>query len=74
MTHTSSGQKSCSEYHKFLSLVLCYLFNIFICYLFLFASDSNIANYTDDNTPYSAKQELMIVLNDLVKDSNVQLK
>ena len=30
------------------------LFNIFINYLFLFVSSSNLSNYTDDNTSYAA--------------------
>ena len=27
-------------------------FNIFLCNLFLFTNDTDIANYADDNTPY----------------------
>ena len=29
------------------------LFNVFICDLFMFLPKNDIANYTDDNTPYS---------------------
>ena len=39
------------------------LFNIFICDLFLFVTDSDIASYADDNTPYVSanKPEEVIV-------------
>ena len=50
------------------------LFNSFICDLFLFVSDSNIAYYVDVNTPYSAKKELMNLSNNLEKDSDIQRK
>ena len=36
------------------SSILCpLLFNIFICHLFMFLPKNDIANYTDDNTPYN---------------------
>ena len=38
------------------------IFNIFICKLFFFISNSNIVNYADDSTPYSAKKELMNIM------------
>ena len=41
------------------------LFNIFICDLFLFLPNSEIANYADDNTPYSARDNLDDVILDL---------
>ena len=50
------------------------LFKIFICDLFFFVSDSNIANYADDNKLYSAKKESINVLNDFEKDSDILLK
>ena len=34
------------------------LFNIFICDLFMFLPKDGIANYTDDNTPYSTSNRI----------------
>ena len=47
------------------------LFNIFICDLFLFLSNFNIANYADDNTPYSANNNIVDVLSNLKPQSNI---
>ena len=41
------------------------LFNIFICDLFLFIDDSEIANYADDNTPYTIGNDKNEVLEKL---------
>ena len=50
MTPTAPSQKSCSEYYKVLSLVLCYLIFLFAVYFSLFKM-SNIATYVDDDIP-----------------------
>ena len=41
------------------------LFNVFICDLFMFMPNQNIANYADDNTPYSAKNNMNEVILEL---------
>ena len=50
------------------------LFNIFLCDLFQFFPDLNIANYADDNTPHSSNINLSKVLHDLEKNSNTLFK
>ena len=45
------------------------LFNIFLSDLFLFLNDVDIANYADDNTPYSCQKECKIVTNSLENSS-----
>ena len=47
------------------------LFNIFICDLFLFLPNFDIANYADDNTPYSANNNIMDILSNLKLQSNI---
>ena len=52
--------------------ILCpLLFNIFICDLFLFIPYFDITNYADDNTPYSANNNIMDVLNNLKLQANI---
>ena len=46
------------------------LFNIFLCDLFQFFPDVDIANYADDNTPHSSSINLNKVLLNLEKISN----
>ena len=41
------------------------LFNIFICDLFMFLPKNGIANYADDNTPYSTGTGIHNVISDL---------
>ena len=41
------------------------LFNKFLCDLFLFVPDIGIANYVDDNTPYTTSKHLETILTDL---------
>ena len=50
------------------------LFNIFLCDLFQFFPDVDIANYADDNTPHSSNINLNKVLHDLEKISNTFFK
>ena len=49
-------------------------FNIYLSDIFLFTSDSEIANYADDNTPYCQGENLEIVMSQLEKDSNLLIK
>ena len=41
------------------------LFNIFICDMFYFLENYELANYVDDSTPYSAKRNHKLVIEDL---------
>jgi hypothetical protein len=50
------------------------LFNIFICDLFLFLPDVDIAGYADDNTPYCAKKDITSVIHELQKTANKLLE
>ena len=45
------------------------LFNIYICDLFMFIEDFNIANYADDNTPYATGKDIESVVSKLEDDS-----
>ena len=45
-------------------------FNIFICDLFDFLPNLDIVNYADDNTPYSANNNMMDTLSNLKLQSN----
>ena len=47
------------------------LFNIFICDLFLFLPNFDIANYVDDNTPCSANNNIVDILSNLKLQSNI---
>ena len=47
------------------------LFNSFICDLFHFIPNFDIANYADDNTPYSANNNIANVLSNLKQQSNI---
>ena len=50
------------------------LFNIFICDMFYFLEDYDIANYADDSTPYSAKQNNQLVIKYLEESSSILFK
>jgi len=50
------------------------LFNIFLCDLFMFLPETNIANYADDNTPYCTGKNVTEVLSNLEHISNVLLE
>ena len=50
------------------------LFNIFLCDIFLFIPNLDIASYADDNTLYSANQTVTDVLSDLQGASTILLK
>ena len=49
------------------------LFNIYISDLFLICKNSNIANFDDDNTPYSCSKDVESVIIQLEKDSTTLL-
>ena len=50
------------------------LFNIFICDLFMFLPIEGIANYADDNTPYSSGNGIHNVMSDLEQASDILSK
>ena len=50
------------------------LFNIYICDLFYFLENMNIASYADDNTPYSANETPDMVIKDLENSSSILFK
>ena len=47
------------------------LFNIFICDIFYFLEDFDIANYADDTTPYCAGKSAEFVVNNLEQSSAI---
>ena len=47
------------------------LFNIFICDMFYFLDEYDIANYADDSTPFSAKENHELVIKDLESSSSI---
>ena len=47
------------------------LFNIFICDMFYFLDDYNVANYADDSTPFSARENNELVIKDLEESSAI---
>ena len=51
-----------------------FLFNIFLCDLFLFVLDIGIANYADNNTSHTTNKHLETVLKDLEQGSDTLLK
>ena len=48
-----------------------FLFNIFICDMFYFLEDFDIANYADDSTPYCAGKSAEFVVNNLEQSSTI---
>ena len=50
------------------------LFNIFLSDIFSFFQDSDLANYADDNTPYTCKHDTKSVLDKLQMDANELIK
>ena len=50
------------------------LFNIFICDLFMFLPENGIANYADDNTPYSTGTGIHSTISDLDQAIGILLK
>ena len=50
------------------------LFNIFICDMFYFLEDYDIANYADDSTPYNGYKNVESVVNNLEHSSSILFK
>ena len=50
------------------------LFNIFICDMFYFLEEHEIANYADDSTPFSAKRNHQLVIEELENSSSILFK
>ena len=50
------------------------LFNIYICDMFYFLENYDIANYADDTTPFSVKQNHDLVVEDLQNSSAILFK
>ena len=50
------------------------LFNIFICDMFYFLEDFDIANSADNSTPYNADKNNEFVVNDLEHSSSILFK
>ena len=50
------------------------LFNIYLSDLFLFTSKSEVANYADDNSPYTCKRDMESVITQLEEDSQTLLE
>ena len=48
------------------------LFNTFICDLFLFTNNLDIASYADDNTPYATPSKINLVIKKLEQCSESQ--
>ena len=49
------------------------LFNIYLADLFLLCNETNIANYADDNSPFSCCKDIESVINQLQNDSKTLL-
>ena len=47
------------------------LFKVFICDMFYFLEDFDIANYPDDSTPYNADKNIEFVVNNLEQLSSI---
>ena len=50
------------------------LLNIFICDMFYFLEDFDIANYADGSTSYTADENIVFVVNDLEHSSSILFK
>ena len=50
------------------------LFNVFICDMFYFLENFDIANYADDSTPYNADKNIEFVANNLEQLSSILFK
>ena len=50
------------------------LFNIYINDIFFIVKESNLANYADDNTPYSIESNIVNILNSLANNTSLLIK
>ena len=73
MMHIVHGVKYYLEYHKG-SILGPLLFNIFMCDMFYFLEDFEIANYADDSTPYSGDENCASVIKNIEQSSSILFK
>ena len=50
------------------------IFNIYLCDLFMFCENSDIANYADDNSPFCCEKSIESVILQLENDSKILLE
>ena len=50
------------------------LFNLFMCDMFCFLQDIDIANYADDSTPYDTDKNIGFLINNLENWSSILFK
>ena len=50
------------------------LFNIYINDIFYIIKETNLANYADDNTPYSIDSNIINILNSLTNNTSLLIK
>ena len=67
MTIITHGARFCSEFHK--SQLGPLLFNIFICNMFYFCENFDVASYGDNSTPY-CEDEINTSKSDLLFSGN----
>ena len=65
------GARYCLEFHKRVNFGTLDLFNMFICDMFYFLKDFDIANYVDDSTPYCTGKSAEFVVNNLEQSSTI---
>ena len=56
------------------SILVSLLFSAFICDMFYFLEDFDIANYGDDPTPYNADKNIEFIVNNLEHSSSILFK
>ena len=74
MTPTSLGEKFCKRILPARLNIRTFAFNIFICDMFYFLSNYEIANYAGYTTLYSALRNHQFVIEELEKSSTILLK
>ena len=74
MTPTSLGEKFCKRILPARLNIRTFAFNIFICDMFYFLSNYEIANYAGYTTLYSALRNHQFVIEELEKSSAILFK
>ena len=74
MTPTTLGEKFCKRILPARLNIRTFAFNIFICDMFYFLSNYEIANYAGYTTLYSALRNHQFVIEELEKSSTILLK
>ena len=69
MTIITHGARFCSEFHK--SQLGPLLFNIFICNMFYFCENFDVASYGDNSTPYCEDESVELVASYLEQSSTI---